>query len=176
MDQTNSQQMVPPPASPMGAPGIPSGTEAPTGTPELSQEEMKKNLQDMMAKIDAKHGEFVSQKNVADSQVKEQSSLSLSDLFDFFQSKGVDPSNPEDVKAYLDKIKQNDPVAYEKITKILDMLLGDGNAMSSEAPAGEGELPIAPVGGASPEGAPMMDGEQPMTEATVPAGGGGGQA
>lgn len=123
------EQMQPAPESPVSPPGV-------TGTPELSQDEMRKNLQYMMAKIDASYQDFNTQKFSSANKVQDQRSQLLRDLFDLLQSMGVDPSIPEEVKAFLDKIKQENPELYQQIEESLQTLLGE-----EVAPVENGEIP-----------------------------------
>ena len=120
----NQSSVAPAPASPEAVPGIPvDGAQA-----ELSQEEMKKNLQDLMAKIEGKYQEFNTQKFSSDNKTKEQKGEILRQLFDLFQSKGIDPNNPEEVKAYLDKIQASNPELFAQIEQALQSILGDDQA------------------------------------------------
>ena len=132
MDPT-LQPVAPAPESPQGAPGIP--TEAPG---ELSQEQMKANLQELMAKIDAKYQDFNTQKFSSDNKLKEQRSAALRQVFDLLQSAGVDPSNPEEVRGFLDDLKGQNPELSQQIEKVLQELLG-------EEPAPEAEPEVAPL-------------------------------
>lgn len=107
------------PASPAGAP-----TGIPEGGGELSQEEMKGNLQSLMGKIDGQYQNLNSQMFAGDAKLQQQKSDIFRELFDLFLSLGVDPSSPEDVKKFLDGIKESNPELYQKLSQVLDVLLG----------------------------------------------------
>lgn len=126
------------PASPTGVAGIPPMVETPSNLPEtpmspngiegeqLSQEEMKTNLQDLMSKIQAKKQLVdTSMFDVAKSG-KENKSMLFNEVYAFFQKNGVDPSDPEQVKAFLEKLKQTNPEIYQQIEKILNDITGGG--------------------------------------------------
>lgn len=122
------------PASPTSVPGIQGeggGAVAPV-TPELSQEEMRANLSDMMSKIDSKYQDFNSHKFSADNQLKKISGDYLSQLFDLLEINGVDPSNVEDVKAFLDKIKEQNPELGDALEKAFQTLLGEDPEVAQE--------------------------------------------
>lgn len=115
------------PTSPEEVQGIP----AESANPELSQEEMKSNLKGMMDKLTGKYQEFSTQKFTTDKQIKEQNSEILRQLFDLLESKGIDPSDPERVKQFLDSIKESNPEAYQQIEKALQMILGSEDVVST---------------------------------------------
>lgn len=121
MDPFNKTSVAPAPISPEAVPGIPNET----ASTELSQDQMKANLQDMMSKIEEKYKDFNAQKFSSDNNLQKQKGEVLRQLFDFFQSKGIDPNNPEDVKAYLDKIRQNNPELYAQIEQSINTILED---------------------------------------------------
>lgn len=127
MDPLNVQ---PAPASP---PAVPVGEETPTSS-GLSQEQMIANLQGLMEKINGKYQDFNSDKFSADNQIKEQRSQSLQQLFDLLQSAGVDPSNVEEVKAFLDSMKEKNPELAQQFEQALQILLGQEEAPSDEVP------------------------------------------
>ena len=136
MDPLNQSSVAPAPASPEAVPGIPDTTSS----TELSQEQMKTNLQDMMSKIDEKYSQFKTQKFASDNMIKKQKGEALRQLFDFFQSKGVDPNNPEDIKAYLDNIKEKRPELYAQIEQAIQTILGDED-ITTTSPSDMSEIP-----------------------------------
>lgn len=134
MDPFNQSPVAPAPASPEAVPGIPNTASS----TELSQEQMKTNLQDMMSKINEKYSQFKTQKFSSDNIIKKQKGEALRQLFDFFQSKGIDPNNPEDIKAYLDNIKEKRPELYAQIEQAIQTILGDEPEV---APSPAAEIP-----------------------------------
>ena len=115
----------PAPLSPASSAGIPS-------TPEVSQDEMRANIQDMMSKIDGKYQDFSSQNFSSDNSLQGQQGQLLRDFFDLLQSMGIDPSNPEEVKTFLDKIKEQNPELYQQIEQVLQTLLGEDASQDTE--------------------------------------------
>jgi len=109
----------------------PQQVQPPVDDPGLSQDQMRTNLQDMMAKVDGKYQEFNAQKFSSDNQSQEIKSQVLRELFDLFESKGIDPNNPEEVKEFLDTIKQNNPELYQQVEQALKTLL-NGDSESPE--------------------------------------------
>lgn len=108
---------IPAPASPEAVPGVPNQTP-------LSQEGMKSNLKGMMGKIEGKYQDFNSQKFASDNKVKEAENDSLRKIFDLFESVGVNPSNPKEVIAFLDKIKTENPELSKQLEATLSSLMG----------------------------------------------------
>ena len=118
MDPLNQNSVPTFPTPPVGAPVA-------NQSPELSQDQMKANLQDMMGKIDGKYQDFNSQKFASDNKLKEQKSESLRQIFDFFQSMGIDPSDVEEVRVFLDKIRKTNPELSQQIEQALASLLDE---------------------------------------------------
>lgn len=112
----------------------PISTPSETG---LSQDEMKTNLQDLMSKIEGKYQDFNTQRFSSENKLKGQEGDALRVLFDLFESAGVDPSNPEEVRMFLDNIKQNNPELAQQLEQVLQSILGEEQPelIPAEAPA-----------------------------------------
>lgn len=124
MDSLNlNQQPIPQaPVSPDATSSIPEVPQT-----EMSQEQMRANLQGLMSKIENKYQDFNSQKFASNNKLQEQEGATLRQIFDLFESVGVDPSNVEDVRAFLDKIKANNPELYQQLETLLSSILGEEN-------------------------------------------------
>lgn len=144
---------APVPASPAAVPGIPESA----GQPPMAQEEMITSLRDLMAKIQGKMGDFNSGKAVSESKLMQAKSQSLREVFDLLQSLGIDPSNVEDVQAFLDKIKENNPELYQQVEKVLSEIIG-GDTTDPGTSVDTGQTP-QDLGAAAPapEAAPAPD-------------------
>lgn len=129
----------PVPVAPTPAPVPDTGGPTP-----LSQDQMKANLRDMMSKIESKYQDFNTQKFSLGNQSQEMQSQALRQLFDLFKSVGVDPTKPEEVKAFLDKVRQSNPELSQQIESALNGLLG---ADSPGQSMNVGEIPSS--GGAN---------------------------
>lgn len=125
---------------PMGGQPTPmEGQQAPM----LSQEQMKGNLQDLMSKIEGQYQDFNSQKFAADNQLAEQQSMSLSQVYDLFESVGVDPNSVEEVQMFLDKIREQNPELAQQLESTLSAMIGEETTpqMGAEV-ATEQEAPL----------------------------------
>jgi hypothetical protein len=111
-------QIMDAPASPEEVPGIEQ-----EGEQELSQEEMRGNLDDIMSKINEAYSGFDTQNFVSQANKKEYQSAVMQELYDVFESMGIDPTNVEEVKEFLDRIKEKRPDLYVKIEKILTEIM-----------------------------------------------------
>ena len=110
------------PPAPMSPPGVAEMPMAPQG-PELSQEEMRTNIERMMSQVQAKYGDVqVSRFDLDRRSVEGQGAL-LREMFDFFNSVGVDASNPEEIQAYIEKVKQTNPELAEQLETMLTRLV-----------------------------------------------------
>lgn len=115
--------------------------------PELNQDQMKTNLQDMMSKIDGKYQDFNSSKFSADNKTVSNKSATMRQLFEVFQSMGVDPSDPEALKLFLDQLKNSNPEMYDQVVTALESILGDGqqdtqSVLGSTPQAVASDIPI----------------------------------
>ena len=121
-------QQIPP--APMSPPGVPNMPMSPQG-PELSQEEMRKNIEQMMSQVQEKYGDAqASRFDIQRNSTEGQGAL-LREMFDFFQSVGVDASNPEEIQAYLEKVKQTSPELAQQLEALLTKLVEDTSGMSA---------------------------------------------
>jgi len=149
------------PPSPEGVPNIPDVVGVPStpdaGGAELSQEQMRANLDEMMNKIQGKYQDITAQKASVDNQNKKMNSEALREIFDILQSQGVDPSKPEEVKAFMDKIAQTNPDLYQQIETAIQGIMGEEDIAGPEAGM------ASPVGPAvEPQMQPQMPGESNM--------------
>ena len=106
-------------ASPEAAPGMPETGEA------LSEGEMRTNLENAMAKLKDKYSQFSDQKFVADNQQNKRRSDALSELFTLLEARGVNPENPEEIRAFLDKLRQSNPEIADQVEQAIKALLGE---------------------------------------------------
>jgi len=141
MDPLESS-VAPAPVSPQSVPGVPEAGG-------LSQDQMKANLQELMAKIQTKKQDLDSQEVASTGQIKEQQNNALRAVFDMLEQAGVDPSDPEQVKAFLDQIKQQDPALGQQIETAMQSLLGEDP--EAEQPAPENNMNINPSNETVPE-------------------------
>lgn len=116
-------------AQPIGVPTPPAGTSA-----MLSQDEMKANIRELLGKMDAKHQEFNAGKFALDAQSKDKQSEALRQVFDLLQSKGIDPSNIDQVKTFFDKIKSVHPELSQQLEMALQLIMGDNQQSAGIAP------------------------------------------
>lgn len=125
--------MLDPNIEPSAAPAYPEQqlppsnvAEAPVSPDEasgMSQEEMRQNLQDLMGKIDSKYQDFSVQNFSLKNKTQSSKAEALRMFFDMLKQSGVDPSNVEEVNAFLQKIKENNPEIFKQIEKILQALI-----------------------------------------------------
>lgn len=122
MDPLQQSPIAPPPVSPVEAGAAPTN---------LSQEQMVASLQDLMEKIQSKYQNFNSQRFASDNKLNEMKSEALRAFFDMLQNVGIDPNSPEQVKAFLDKIRETNPELHSQIEKALNELLGEEEAIET---------------------------------------------
>jgi hypothetical protein len=129
-----------------GASGVAS--PVPPGAP-MTQSQMVSSLTEMMTKIQGKYQDFNARKFSSQNKVNEQQGEALRQIFDLFESNGVDPSNAGQVGAFLDQLKQANPELYQQFTAALQVILGD-DTMASMTP------PISNAPEVPPQAAPAV--------------------
>ena len=139
------QSIQPVPASPPEAPAISRGAST------LSQEEMRANMDSTMGQLKGRFGDFQAKKFTMDNNAEESQGMLLREIFAFFESVGVDPNNPEELNAYLEQLKVEDPEQYQQIESLIDGILGpEASATPEAAPAVSGNVPVTPEVGQVP--------------------------
>jgi hypothetical protein len=121
-----ANEFPPVPASPAGVPGIPP-TAADTAP---GQDEMKARLAEVMANLEGKYQQFDASKFGTDNKMAQMKSDAMSELFTMLESKGIDPNNPEELKAFLDKIKEGNPELYQQVVSALNAIIGTEEQMN----------------------------------------------
>lgn len=94
-------------------------------SPMMSQEQMRANLQDMMGTVDERMGNLNSMKFAMDNKRQSEKSEGLQILFQRLMELGVDPSDVQQVNAFLEKLKAKDPATYEVFERVFNDLLQD---------------------------------------------------
>ena len=155
LDQNNQQapvQAAPQQPQPQEMPQASPVAEVPASPEEasgLSQEEMKANLQDLMSKIDSKYEAF-SRQNFSNKNTQNNSGA-LAMFFDMLKQAGVDPSNVEEVNAFLENIRQNNPEIFKKVEAILKALIEGGDTLPEEGEQTPAEQITPEMGTTTPE-------------------------
>jgi len=106
------------PASPAQAPEIGGPGEG------MSQEMMRSNLRGMMEQIKQKMGGVKAAKFGLDKQRAESKSVTLRNIYDYFESVGVDPSNPDEVRTYIEDMRSESPELAAQLEAYLQEALG----------------------------------------------------
>lgn len=114
---------VPPQSAPEFAPPMPVEARAPASPTDqgvgLTQDQMKANLQGMLSQLMEKFAQAQSIHATTAQEIKGKDAQMLGDLFDFFESIGVDPSNPDEVAAFIEKLAQQSPELAQQLQSLL---------------------------------------------------------
>jgi len=124
-----AQEFNPAPASPPEVGGAPTPVEG-----GMSQEMMRDNLEALMNKIQERYASIKGQRSANAETLMEQKSIALKEVFDLFQSMGIDPNNVNEVRDFLDSIKNSDPELSQKIESALESLLEDDTSEVNQNP------------------------------------------
>lgn len=123
----------------------PPAAAAPVG-PELASPQQVQELQDLLSKVKNAQSSLVTQKLIKRNETNMMQKQLMNSLFGLMQTAGVDPANPESVKAFLTKLSQQSPDLVEIFQQAFSDLSG--------GPLG-GSTPPAPQ--SNPEGGSLMD-------------------
>lgn len=93
----------------------------------LSQEQMKANLQEMAGKIEGKYQDFNSQNFVSKNKMELKKREALKEVFNIMETAGIDLNSPEDVKMFLDSLRDKNPELSQIIESSLEELFQEEN-------------------------------------------------
>lgn len=106
---------------------------------ELSQEQMRANLQELAGKIEEKYQDFNSQSFASKNKIEMQRRDALKEVFNIMSDAGIDLGNPEDVRAFLDSLKERNPELYSITEASLEEIF---KVEEPEATPQEGNIPV----------------------------------
>lgn len=139
------QNFMAAPSSPEQVPGVPEDQNNPTSLPgdntELSQEQMKSNLDIAMGKVNERYDKLNNELISNDEEIKKGSTQALRDLYDLFKSYGIDPNNPEEVLSFLEEVKKLSPELYTQVQQAIQMLMGGLTEEETETPSSITNIP-----------------------------------
>lgn len=126
---------------------------------EMATPEEKQSLIDMLSQIEQKYRDMNASKFAGDNQSASIKQDLLVDVFKTMQDNGIDVTNVESVRQFLDNLEQSNPDLYQLFVDAFNGLMGDQNA------------PAAPEGTPTPAATGMeaMAGAPGMTPPTTPA-------
>lgn len=127
---------------------IPVQENSAPAAPDLSQEQMKANLQELFSKVESKYQQFNSQKFASNNKMDQMTKDALKEVFDQMLSMGIDPSNVDQVNAFLNNLKSQNPELYDLFESTLNGLLGDAQTADSSSvdiEPQQNEIPPSPV-------------------------------
>lgn len=139
--QNSDAQMPQPPAPVSNSPGI-TNTSLSDGVSispmggEMSQDQMKSSLQDLASKIEEAYQQFNTQQFVSKNTADVKKRDSIKEVFDMLSQAGVDLSNPESVKSFLDSLKEKNPELYQIVEASLEALFSDDSNPTPDESAG----------------------------------------
>jgi len=100
---------------------------------EMTPEEMKADLQQLISKVDSKYQNFNSLRDQEKSSDKDMREKILNQVFETLAKSGVDGSDPQQLNTFLEKIKTTSPELYQFFSEAITSLMGvDATSMPSE--------------------------------------------
>lgn len=176
MDQTQQTMSggVPMPQDPQSFQGggsmeTPESMAGDSGASTMTPEEMSADLDQLMAAINDKYAIFNGQKGVADSQFSQMQEEAIQSLFDTLQKNGIDPSNQEEVAAFLEQLRIENPQGYQIFEQAINGILSQQQAQDMTAPPEGMTAPVPPEEQMAelPPPVPGIDMENPANQVPV---------
>jgi len=96
---------------------------------EFVGEDKKELLRQMIEEIKGKLGEANSLGFVTDNMGKVQKGEALQKVFELLQQSGVDLTNPESVRQFIEKMRSSNPEIAQLFEEVMNELLSDDEGM-----------------------------------------------
>lgn len=173
MDPAAMGQGTPPamaaPTEPAASANIPTGSGADTGGESMATPEEMAKLNELMDKIEEKYRQTNAAMFAGANQTESFKKDLIVDVFKALQEAGIDITDPESVKQFLDALQESNPDLYELFVTAFNGLVGGGQP--GDVPAIEEGQPAEPEPTAqdaptSPEGVPSNPGLAGMSSPT----------
>ena len=149
---------MPPQSPPEFAPPQQVTARPPASPPEqgvgMTQDQMKANLQGMLSQLMSKFNQAKSIHADTAEEIKAQDTQMLGDLFDFFESIGVDPSSPDEVNAFMEKLAAQSPELAQQLQSLLTRAMKKNSGITPDQ--GVGDMPTGMSEGMPNDGATGM--------------------
>ena len=133
-------------------------TNMPTGQPELTEQEMRDELERGFEDVKIKNAALESNQIAIANQLKQLKLEILRELFNFLQKNGVDPNDLASINQFLQKLNEQDPDFVTLFELVLSGLSPDGQTPPT------GGIETAPVAGTVGD----MAGTMPNMAGTTP--------
>lgn len=105
--------------------------------PGLSQEQMRANLDGLMGKIEEKYQDFNSQKFATGNKIELMKREAIKEVFNIMSEAGIDLEDPEDVKLFLDSLRQRSPELSQITENSLETLFQENDISQNPVNANE---------------------------------------
>jgi len=121
----------------------------PSGAGRMSPEEMKSDLQQDFQGLNSLKGELAAGREKTTEAGLSQKESIIKEVFDMMLESGVDPSSPEQVSAFLEKLQTDNPDLLELFMKAFSALTGQAlpGVAGAAAPNPKVGMPPNPLGG-----------------------------
>jgi len=158
------QEMVNPELKedPNGMPIQQEKAPEPGGQPQMTPEEMAADLDQLMEKVQERYQGYNSQKIQVQNNVQSMQEETLNKIFEVLASAGVDGTDPDQVNAFLDKLKSINPELYQMFSDAIGQLMGGDMSVSQGDNQTPPELPVSNEASIPENPAPMPGQESPM--------------
>ncbi len=139
-------------------PNISPVPQSPQG-PQVPEEIMRAELESKMADIKSREGALQSSKIVNENLTRENKIQLIKQLFAKMTEAGIDPKNPDEIKQFLDALRNKNPDLYTLFENAMNELLPD-----------QVEQPMDQTGVAQETPPPEITGIQPTQSESVAEG------
>jgi len=103
-----------------------------TAVPEMSQEQMMADLDQLMSKVQGKYQDFNTQKIQVGNNVQDMQEETMNKIFEILSAAGVDGSDPQQVNDFLEKLKGINPELYKIFEDAISSVMGGESGASPD--------------------------------------------
>lgn len=115
-----------------------------------------------------KRGEFNAIQFAGKNQAENYRMEALQQVFDVMRKYGIDPSNIDEVTAFINKLEQENPELYQVFIQAFEQLLGSNNGLDTSQMGQQAVSPMEQAGTSLPMGGALgsmiQQGQQPPTQ------------
>lgn len=124
------------PMMPLGMPNSDQSVSLPGGGMQSGQDvgpEARTRLQSMIGDLKNKQGQINAMKFADSNKMDNERQKALMEVFSIMQKSGIDPSNLQQVKEFLDKLQAQNPQLYQVFVSAFEMLMGQQNEAMNQS-------------------------------------------
>lgn len=147
---------------PMDPTAMDPNAAVPTEGAEMATPEQIESLRELMSEIETKYRQMNAESFAGGNQTEALRKDLVLDVFKMLKDVGVDLSNPESVREFLNKMEEENPDLYDLFVSSFEGLLGQGEGVAGVPAGAEEAVTGIPAPAVEEQPAPEPMGMPPM--------------